>query len=52
MAILVGVNTVIKDNPEWTARIPNGRNPIRVVMDSALIISLDSKLVTDKQAET
>jgi diaminohydroxyphosphoribosylaminopyrimidine deaminase / 5-amino-6-(5-phosphoribosylamino)uracil reductase len=28
MAILVGVNTVVKDDPELTARIPNGRNPI------------------------
>lgn len=52
MAILVGVNTVIKDDPELTARIPNGRNPIRVVMDSMLKIPLDSKLVTDKKAET
>jgi diaminohydroxyphosphoribosylaminopyrimidine deaminase/5-amino-6-(5-phosphoribosylamino)uracil reductase len=38
MAILVGVNTVIKDNPELTARIPNGRNPIRVLMDSNLLL--------------
>ncbi|KAA0777198.1 bifunctional diaminohydroxyphosphoribosylaminopyrimidine deaminase/5-amino-6-(5-phosphoribosylamino)uracil reductase RibD [Bacillus sp. AR2-1] len=52
MAILVGVNTVIKDNPELTTRISNGRNPIRVVMDSTLKIPLDSKIVTDKQAET
>jgi diaminohydroxyphosphoribosylaminopyrimidine deaminase / 5-amino-6-(5-phosphoribosylamino)uracil reductase len=52
MAILVGVNTVIKDNPELTARIPNGRNPIRVILDSTLKIPLDSKVVTDNLAET
>lgn len=52
MAILVGVNTVIKDNPELTTRIPNGRNPIRVIMDSTLKIPLDSKVVNDKKAET
>jgi diaminohydroxyphosphoribosylaminopyrimidine deaminase / 5-amino-6-(5-phosphoribosylamino)uracil reductase len=52
MAILVGANTVIKDNPELTTRIPNGRNPIRVVLDSTLKIPLDSKLLTDKLAET
>lgn len=52
MAILVGVNTVIEDNPELTARIPNGRNPIRVILDSSLRIPLDAKVVTDKQAET
>ncbi|WP_066048403.1 bifunctional diaminohydroxyphosphoribosylaminopyrimidine deaminase/5-amino-6-(5-phosphoribosylamino)uracil reductase RibD [Robertmurraya korlensis] len=52
MAILVGVNTVIKDDPELTARIPNGRNPIRVIMDSTLRIPLEAKVITDKQAET
>ena len=52
MAILVGVNTVIADNPELTTRIPNGRNPIRVVLDSTLKIPLDSKVVTDKLADT
>ncbi|MEH7159083.1 bifunctional diaminohydroxyphosphoribosylaminopyrimidine deaminase/5-amino-6-(5-phosphoribosylamino)uracil reductase RibD [Neobacillus drentensis] len=52
MAILVGVNTVIEDNPELTARIPNGRNPIRVILDSTLKIPLESKVVTDHLAET
>jgi diaminohydroxyphosphoribosylaminopyrimidine deaminase / 5-amino-6-(5-phosphoribosylamino)uracil reductase len=52
MAILVGVNTVIEDDPELTTRIPNGRNPIRVILDSSLRIPLDSKIVTDGQAET
>lgn len=52
MAILVGVNTVVKDDPELTARIPNGRNPIRVILDSTLKIPLESKVITDKKAET
>jgi diaminohydroxyphosphoribosylaminopyrimidine deaminase / 5-amino-6-(5-phosphoribosylamino)uracil reductase len=52
MAILVGVNTVIKDNPELTTRIPNGRNPIRVILDSNLKIPLDAKVIVDKLAET
>ncbi|OZU87451.1 riboflavin biosynthesis protein RibD [Virgibacillus indicus] len=52
MAILVGINTAIKDDPALTTRIPNGRNPIRVVLDSTLKIPLDYQLVTDKQAET
>ncbi|MGG0175566.1 bifunctional diaminohydroxyphosphoribosylaminopyrimidine deaminase/5-amino-6-(5-phosphoribosylamino)uracil reductase RibD [Gottfriedia acidiceleris] len=51
-AILVGVNTVLKDNPELTTRIPNGRNPVRVILDSTLKIPLESKVVTDQQAET
>ena len=34
-AILVGVNTVIADNPHLTTRIPNGgKHPIRVVLDT------------------
>ena len=52
MGILVGVNTVIKDNPELTTRIPNGRNPIRIVLDSTLRIPLESKVITDNLAET
>ncbi|PLT33695.1 bifunctional diaminohydroxyphosphoribosylaminopyrimidine deaminase/5-amino-6-(5-phosphoribosylamino)uracil reductase RibD [Bacillus sp. V5-8f] len=51
-AILVGAGTVIHDNPELTARIPNGRNPIRVVLDSTLKIPLESKVVTDNLADT
>ena len=52
MAILVGINTAMKDDPALTTRIPNGRNPIRIVLDSTLKIPLDYQLVTDKQAET
>ncbi|MGG3467138.1 bifunctional diaminohydroxyphosphoribosylaminopyrimidine deaminase/5-amino-6-(5-phosphoribosylamino)uracil reductase RibD [Neobacillus pocheonensis] len=52
MAILVGVNTVIKDDPELTTRIPNGRNPIRIILDSTLKVPLESKVLTDNLAET
>jgi len=51
-AILVGVGTVIEDDPELTARIPNGRNPIRVILDSSLRLPMDAKVVTDSAAET
>lgn len=51
-AILVGVGTVIADDPELTARIPNGRNPLRIVLDSTLRIPLDSKLAADGVADT
>ena len=52
MAILAGINTVLKDNPALTSRIPNGKNPIRIIMDSRLRIPLDYQVITDKQAET
>ncbi|MFC4411423.1 bifunctional diaminohydroxyphosphoribosylaminopyrimidine deaminase/5-amino-6-(5-phosphoribosylamino)uracil reductase RibD [Chungangia koreensis] len=52
MAIMVGVNTVIADDPELTTRIPNGRNPIRIIMDSTLRIPMDAKVLNDGQAKT
>ena len=52
-AILVGVNTVIKDNPSLTTRLEaGGKNPVRVVLDSALRTPLDSRIINDRAAET
>ncbi|SDW47487.1 bifunctional diaminohydroxyphosphoribosylaminopyrimidine deaminase/5-amino-6-(5-phosphoribosylamino)uracil reductase RibD [Paenibacillus sp. CF384] len=51
-AILVGVNTVILDDPQLTTRLPNGRNPVRVILDSTLRLPLKSKVVVDGQAPT
>ncbi len=47
-AILVGVSTVIKDNPELTTRLVKGRNPLRVVLDSALGIPLEAKVLQNQ----
>jgi diaminohydroxyphosphoribosylaminopyrimidine deaminase/5-amino-6-(5-phosphoribosylamino)uracil reductase len=44
-AILVGAGTVIKDNPELTVRLVRGRNPLRVIVDSALNIPAKSKVL-------
>ncbi len=44
-AIMVGINTVLSDDPSLTCRIKNGRNPIRVVVDSLGKIPLESKIV-------
>jgi diaminohydroxyphosphoribosylaminopyrimidine deaminase/5-amino-6-(5-phosphoribosylamino)uracil reductase len=45
-AILVGINTVVKDDPSLTARIPGGRDPARIIVDSKLTIPLAAKAVT------
>lgn len=45
MGIMVGINTVKKDDPSLTARIENGRDPYRIVIDPDLEIPLDSKIL-------
>ncbi|MBO3446062.1 bifunctional diaminohydroxyphosphoribosylaminopyrimidine deaminase/5-amino-6-(5-phosphoribosylamino)uracil reductase RibD [Clostridium sp. CCUG 7971] len=47
MGILVGVNTIIQDNPQLTCRLENGKTPIKIVVDSNLRIPLDSKVIKD-----
>lgn len=44
-AIMVGVNTVIQDNPRLTSRIEHGKNPLRVIVDSTLRIPLESNVL-------
>ena len=43
-AVLVGVGTIINDNPELTTRLVKGKNPIKIVVDSTLKIPLNSKV--------
>lgn len=49
-AILAGVGTVLADNPSLTTRLIEGKNPIRVIVDSNARIPLNSKVLTDKSA--
>jgi len=46
--VMVGIGTVLKDNPLLTVRIPGRKNihqPLRVIVDSRLRIPLNSQLV-------
>ena len=52
-AIMVGINTVIEDNPTLNCRLPNTRNPIRIILDSSLKIDLNSNICkTAKEIKT
>jgi len=44
-AIMVGVETVLADDPELTCRLENGHNPLRIVCDSQLRTPPSAKLV-------
>lgn len=44
-AIMVGVGTVIADDPMLTCRIEGGRNPVRIICDSRLRTPIASSLV-------
>lgn len=43
--IMVGIGTVLKDDPMLTCRMPGGRNPIRIICDSKLRTPFDSNIV-------
>ncbi|UCG57597.1 MAG: bifunctional diaminohydroxyphosphoribosylaminopyrimidine deaminase/5-amino-6-(5-phosphoribosylamino)uracil reductase RibD [Phycisphaerales bacterium] len=44
-AILIGINTVVADNPELTPRPSKGKRPIRIVLDSHLKILVKTRLI-------
>ena len=48
-AILVGANTVLKDNPTLNTRDWYGQSPIRIVLDARLSTPLDSNVFNDQQ---
>ena len=51
MGIMVGINTVLTDNPSLTARIENGVNPFRIIVDPYLKIDENCKVVENNEDE-
>ena len=43
--IMVGIGTVLADDPMLTCRLENAKNPVRIICDSSLRIPLDSQIV-------
>ena len=51
MGIMVGINTVLTDNPSLTARIENSVNPFRIIVDPHLKIDENCKIVENNEDE-
>lgn len=51
MGIMVGINTVLTDNPSLTARVENGVNPFRIIVDPCLKIDENCKVVKNNEDE-
>lgn len=49
-AVIVGIETVLADDPQLTVRLVRGRNPTRIILDSRLRIPLESQVVKSRQA--
>lgn len=49
-AVMVGSGTVLADNPRLTVRDAEGRDPLRVILDSRLRITPDALVYADSRA--
>ena len=50
MGIMVGIGTVLADDPQLTCRIPDSRDPVRIICDSSLRIPEDARVCSEELA--
>jgi diaminohydroxyphosphoribosylaminopyrimidine deaminase / 5-amino-6-(5-phosphoribosylamino)uracil reductase len=50
-AVVIGAATVSADDPQLTCRIPGGRNPLRIVLDSRLRMPLSARVLRQKDPQ-
>ena len=48
-AILVGIGTILADDPQLNCRVPCTRQPIPIILDSTLRIPLDARVLHNKK---
>ena len=51
-AVIVGVDTVIADDPSLTVREVKGKNPLRIVLDSKARTPENAQILDTKEAQT
>jgi len=49
--VLVGIGTVLRDDPMLTARVRGGRDPYRIVLDNRLDIPEEAKVIGDSPSQ-